>query len=52
MANEREQAAKALTIAIELGARAETSRDRWKLSALILGPLAIVGWGIVGVLVQ
>lgn len=52
MASEREQAAKALTIALERGARAGASRDRWKLSALILAGLAVAGWGMVGVLVQ
>jgi len=52
MANEREQAEKAFAIAMERYVRAEASRDRWKLSALILGPLAIIGWAMVGVLVQ
>jgi len=44
MTNEREQAAEALGIALERGAMAEASRDRWKAGALIGGALAVAGW--------
>lgn len=42
--NEREQARQTIQIAIDRGARAERSRDRWRLGAFVAGGFGIAGW--------
>lgn len=42
--NEREQARQTIQIAIDRGARAEKSRDRWRLGAFVAGGFGIAGW--------
>ena len=42
--SEREQSRQALRVAIDRGARAEYSRDRWRYATIGTGVLALAGW--------
>lgn len=49
MMNERDQARAALKAAIDMGARAEQSRNRWRIGAIGAGVLALAGWAAFGI---